>query len=216
MINADFEKLKAKLRKSKERGRKARVSLVNRLATMTPDQLRKVNPILIRQLGPSGLAELADRTRILADTQTAETKTSTSAPASTKHTWWKTTLGAAKSAVFVAKRKHLFKTIAQKILVATAVGLLLSFGAHLAAVVVIGNDGPTGTVSVCTSLDPWVTDCVYTTQSDTLTAMDAAKYLGESLSQFVMDNPGAPLAWPLAKGTRIHVTRKMFSPLTKF
>ena len=214
MRNVDFERLKAKLRESKERGRKARASLVNRLATMTPDQLRKVNPILIRQLGPSGLAELANRSRIFVGMQTAET--STGAPVSTKRTWWATIRGAVKTAIHVVKRKHLFKTIAQKILVATALGLLLSIGAHLAAVVLVGDHGPTGPASACSSLDLWVTDCVYTTQSDTLTAMDAARYLGEPLSQFVMDNPGAPLAWPLPKGTRIRVTRKLFSPLADF
>jgi hypothetical protein len=206
MRNASFERLKAKLRNSKARSQKARASLVNRLATMTPEQLRKVSPLLIRQLGPSGLADLADRTRILAGTQAAETKTSSSAPVETKRTWWEMTRDALQTAIHAVKRKHLLKTIAQKILLGTAAALLLSFAAHLVAVLVVGNLGTSATASACSGLDPWVIDCVYITQSDTLTATDAAKFLNEPLARFVIDNPSAPLAWPLPKGFHIRVT----------
>jgi hypothetical protein len=172
MRNAHFERLKAKLRKSKERGRQARSSMIGRLATMSPNEIRKVNPLLIRQLGPSGLAELAHRTRILAGAQPAAA--STKRPSLVKPSWSEIFRGTVAAAIALSKRARVLKALVLKIGIGTTGAIALTFLLHVGTVEIAQLLNPTDPASPCSSLDPLTIDCVYTTQSDRLMIADAA------------------------------------------
>jgi hypothetical protein len=210
MHNISFENLKAKLKSNKTRAAEARAALIQRVARMNTNELRRLSPSVFRRLGPAGFAKVAELSAVFAGAEAASARNVGAAPLSRGRS----------STKLAGKLKNIWlESLLLRIIKPVLFGLALSVGLttswpralEFVSRTTGGAGGPTQ--KNCSRLDRWATNCIYVTKSSELTLAEAALDLRMSLSSLADDNPTLARDRPLAAGTKIRVARKLPSIL---
>ena len=86
--------------------------------------------------------------------------------------------------------------------------LLLLWAFHVSLVLVgLATKQENTTIPACHEIDAWTVSCAITTSTNDRWLVDIATQLHEPIWRIVVDNPSAPILWPLPYGTDISVTR---------
>lgn len=176
-------------------GNRAKRRLARKLASLTPDQLRRINPEVFARLGPQGLLLFAALSKSIRDVA------STSAPAKSKETG---------TALEKFRRGwHFAHPLLKCLAVAALCGVIGVITEHLSHPLLetIGGHG-TGVVArwpVCARLDFVQRDCVYRASSGQLTIDRVVALTGLMPDAVVAANPHLDFRFALPPGSLIVV-----------
>lgn len=199
----DFEACLRRLRELRVRGEAARREIVEQLARMSLDELRRVPGWVIARLGPRGMAMLAERSRVIGmqsggspvPKPDGQPKRNTVEP---KLSWW----GKLKQG------RPLWWECVRDTSIAAAIGsvLIVVFPFAERAIPMLMHKEPA--VVVCSTLDRWTGDCTYVVGSSDLSLSTAADKLSLSRAALAAANPSLDPNFSLPQATRIYVPRR--------
>lgn len=157
--NSNLAEALARLARAAQNGNRAKRRLARKLATMSPEQLRGVNPDVFARLGPSGLTLFAAASRNF--------KTLASAPQNTRP------VNKGTFANWLRRKWHFCNPLIKCVVVATLIGFC-GIASRLAFddAAVGFSGGSRETIDgwpICSRLDMAADGCVYRVSSDRLT-----------------------------------------------
>jgi hypothetical protein len=205
--NKSFERFKEKLRARSARGASARTAIIDRLAALDADALRKINGRVFARLGSKGVAALATKNAVLREMADKEPVIERSTTPQHR---------VAKTLVKIIEHiNRLFKRYSGVVRAATVMAGAIFAGAILAPLAQTAfTIWPQTTVATtagkmnkCPRLSPLADRCVYVTWSSSLTLQDVALQLGLPLSRLTETNPYLPTHGALPPESVIVVQR---------
>jgi hypothetical protein len=201
----DFDRLLRRLRDLRVRGDAGRREIVERLARMSLDELRRVPGWVIARLGPRGMAMLAERSRVIR--VEGGGSPAPQPPARPAHpvrnvperVSWFTRL---------RRRQPLWWECLRKTSVAAVIGSLLIVSAPFVERIVAEVTAPPSLPRICSRLDTWTGDCTYVVGSPGLSLSVASDKLGLPLAVLATANPSFDSNFLLPQGARLYVPRR--------
>lgn len=193
-----------RLGQQRVRGAAARDAIITRLASMTAVELRTVPLSIMSQIGPEGLATLAQRSAAL---RSSAAGLSMAVPPRQARAAEKPVGQTPGLIAGWRQRRPLLWEAAGGF----ALALVLSLAAVSLAPIgwrMVNESGSKETPRLCSQLDPWTGDCRYLTGSRTLTLNMAAGQLRLSPDALRQANPRLQPDLPLSPGTIIAVPRR--------
>lgn len=202
----DVGDLLRRLRELRVRGEAARREIVERLAAMPLDELRRVPGWVIARLGPRGMAMLAERSRVIrVEGSGSPAPQQPARPARAVRNMpeesvsWLTRL---------RRRQPLWWECIREVSVAAVIGSLLIVSAPVVMRVLLERTAQPSLPRVCGRLDAWTGDCTYVVGSTGLSLSMAADKLSLPLAMLAAANPTFDSNFLLPQGGRIHVPRR--------
>lgn len=200
----DVADLLRRLRELRVRGEAGRRAIVEQLAGMSLDELRRVPGWVIARLGPRGMAMLVERSRVIrvegggspAPRPPARPDRATrNVPESVP--WW----------TRLRRRQPLWWECIRKTSIAAVLGSLV-VSAPFVERVLPELTAPTPQPRVCGRLDGWTGDCTYVVGSPDLSLSMTADKLGVPLAVLAAANPSVDTNFRLPQGARLYVPRR--------
>jgi len=202
----DLDAWLRRLRQLRVQGETARREIVERLARMSLDELRRVPGWVIARLGPRGMAMLAERSRVIRVEGGGSPAPRPPARAARpvhnvpeERLAWFTRL---------RRRQPLWWECIRKTSVAAVIGSLLIVSAPLVERILFELSALPSLPRVCSRLDNWTGDCIYVVGSTGLSLSAVADKLSLPLAALAAANPSFDSNFLLHQGARLYVPRR--------
>lgn len=199
----DVDHLQRRLRELRVRGEAARREIVERLARMSLEELRRVPGWVIARLGPRGMAMLVERSRVIrvegGGSPAALPPVRPVRNVPQERVSWLTRL---------RRRQPLWWECVRKTSIAAVIGGLLIVSAPFVMRILPELTAQPSLPRFCGRLDAWTGDCTYIVGSTHLSLSMAADKLGLPLAVLAAANPSFDSNFLLPLAARLYVPRR--------